>query len=143
VVEVVEAHDDPDEAFQKCLALLQRPQKVHGIYVTTANCLPVCRAFSALRLSGKTTLITSDLFREMVTYFEKGTIFASIYAHPHLQGQVAMTLIADHLLGEGSLPDRYYLPPQIVMRSTVRQFRETRSAGPDSTLLPDNVAELA
>lgn len=127
VVEVLEAHDDEDEAFQKCFALLDRPQPVQGVYVSTANCLPVCRALSVLGLSGKTTLITSDLFQEMVAYFEKGTIFASIYARPHFQGQVAMRLVADHILAGAKLPDTYYLPPQIVMRSTVRLFRETRA----------------
>jgi LacI family transcriptional regulator len=124
VIEVVEAHEDEDEAFQKCSDLFGRFKSLAGLYVTTVNCLPVCRAIVALGLSGKIRLITTDLFKEMVPYFKKGTVFASIYGQPYLQGAIAMRFAVDHIVRRSALPPSHYLYPQIVMRSTYHIFRE-------------------
>ena len=70
----------------------------------TVNCLPVCRALDAGNLEGKVKLITTDLFMEMSRYFKKGTIFASIYHQPHRQGQIAVRLMADHLISKVKFP---------------------------------------
>lgn len=125
VIEVVEAHDDEDEAFQKCLALLQLHPSLAGLYVSTANCLPVCRALGASGLSGKTKLIASDLSAEMACYFEKGTIAASIHGRPFVMGEIAMRLLVNHIANGSPLPSSYYLQPHIVLRSNLHLFRET------------------
>jgi LacI family transcriptional regulator len=126
VVEVIEGHEEEDEAFQKCFSLLGRLEHLAGLYVNTANCLPVCRAIGARGLSGKIKLITTDLFREMIPYFEKGTVSASIYQRPYVQGQTALRLLGDHFIHGRPLPPTHYLNPQIVMYSNLRLFRETR-----------------
>jgi LacI family transcriptional regulator len=126
VINVIEAHDDEDEAFRKTLALLDATDSLAGIYVNTGNCLPVCRAISVRELSGKIQLVTTDLFREMVPYFERGTIFASINGRAYAQGQIAMRLTLDHLVHGRALPPHYYLAPEVVMRSNLYLFREVR-----------------
>jgi len=126
VVDVIEGHESEEEVFQKCYSLLAKPGRLDGIYVSTVNCLPVCRAINAYGLSGKIRLITTDLFTEMVPYFEKGTIFASIYQRPFMQGQIAVQLLADHFAQNRPLPRTSFLEPQIVMRSNLYLFRETR-----------------
>ncbi len=126
VLEVVEGHDDKDETFQKVYALLQRQSALAGLYVSTANCLPVCRAIGALGLDGKIRLVTTDLFKEMIPYFEKGTILASIHQRPYTQGQVSARLAVDHIANGRPLPSSYYLTPHVAMRSILQVFRETR-----------------
>jgi LacI family transcriptional regulator len=126
VIDVIEAHDDEDEAFRKSFALLEATESLAGIYVNTGNCLPVCRAIGARELSGKIQLVTTDLFKEMVPYFEKGTIFASINGRPYAQGQIAMRLALDHFVHGRSLPPHYYLAPEVVMRSNLYLLREIR-----------------
>ncbi len=71
-------------------------------------------------------MITSDLFAEMAPYFEKGTISASIYHQPHRQGQIAVRLIADHLISKSGFPPVVRLSPAVVMLSNLRLFREMR-----------------
>jgi len=124
VLEVVEGHDEEDETFQKVYALLSRHRTLEGLYVSTANCLPVCHAIGARALHGKVRLITTDLFKEMVPYFEKGTILASIHQRAYAQGQIAVRLSVDYLANGRPLPSTYYLSPQIVMRSNLHTFRE-------------------
>ncbi len=126
VVEVIEAHEDEEEGFQKCYELLSRHESLAGVYVSTVNCLPVCRALGVLGRAGRIRLITSDLFREMRPYFEKGTISASIYARPYVQGEIAMRVALDHLVHGAPMPQPYYLAPQVIMRSTFHLYREMR-----------------
>ncbi len=129
IAAVVEGHEDEDESFQKTFDLLRRYPRLAGIYVNTVNCLPVCRALGARNLSGKVKLITTDLFLEMSPYFKKGTIAASIYQHPHRQGQIAVRLMADNLIGQVDFPPAVHLSPGFVMSSNLHLFREIRLAG--------------
>ena len=133
VVEVVDTLDDEDDPMRKCIALLERRKSLRGIFVRTGNCLPICRLISALGLSGKVQVITSDLFREMVPYFEKGVIQASVNGRPYMQGQIAMRLLADHLIRGDSLPTCRLLNPQVVLRSNLHLFREVMSTRVSST----------
>jgi LacI family transcriptional regulator len=128
IVSVIEGHEDEDESFQKTFDLLGRVPTLAGLYVNTVNCLPVCRALGARGLTGRTKLITTDLFAEMSPYFEKGTITASIYQQPHRQGQLAVRLMIDHLTRKVPLPPTVYLSPGVVMSSNLRLFREIRLA---------------
>ncbi|MGH9398093.1 MAG: substrate-binding domain-containing protein [Terriglobia bacterium] len=128
LLEVLEGHDDEDETFQKVYALLGRHKTLKGLYVSTANCLPVCHAVGARGLHGKVKLITTDLFQEMVPYLEKGTILASIHQRPYVQGQVAVRLAVDHIANGRLIPPNYYLTPHTVLRSNLHFFREIRRA---------------
>jgi LacI family transcriptional regulator len=136
VLQVIEAHEDEEEAFHKCFALLQESRSLTGIYVNTVNCLPVCRALCAQGLCGNVKLITTDLFTDMVTYFEKGTIRASIHGRPFIQGEIAMRLLVDHLVNGRPLPSAHYVAPHIVLRSNLFLFREIRQVGERASLLP-------
>lgn len=123
IAAVVEAHEDENESFQKTLEVL-RIKGLAGIYVNTVNCLPVCKALGTRNLEGKVKLIASDLFREMSPYFEKGTIAASIYHQPHEQGQMAVRIMADHLIARVPLPPSVSLNPSVVMSSNLHLFRD-------------------
>jgi len=129
IVSVVEGHEDENESFQKTFDLLGRVPDLAGLYVNTVNCLPVCRALGARELAGKIKLITTDLFPEMSTYFEKGTITASIYQQPHRQGQMAVRLMVDHLTSKVAFPPNVHLSPGVVMSSNLHLFREIELAG--------------
>jgi LacI family transcriptional regulator, galactose operon repressor len=126
IVELLEGHEDEDETFVKCSKLLSRLNGLSGLYVSTINCLPVCRAVTAHGLAGKVKLVTTDLFKQMVPYFEKGPIVASIYQRPYVQGQRAVRLLIDHIFSGQPIPRSYYLNPGIVLRSNLRLFREIR-----------------
>jgi len=128
VVAIIETHDDEQEAFQKCLALSQGTKELDGIYVSTANCLPVCAAIEAAGLAGRVRLITTDLFPPMIPYIENGTITASIYQRPFVQGQTAVRLVVDHIIYRKAFPPFRYLSPGIVLQSNLSLFREVQPA---------------
>jgi LacI family transcriptional regulator len=130
VVEVVEGHEDNDETFEGCLDVLERYPDIAGLYVNIVTCLPVCHALRARGLEGTVRLIATDLFEEMVPFFERRTIHASIYQRPYVQGQTAVRLIVEHALHGRPIPASYHLNPAIVMRSNLYLFRETRHLKP-------------
>ena len=119
-LEVIETHEDEEEGFQKCFALLSSNPSVAGLYVNTSNCLPVCRAICAAGLAQKIRLITTDLFEAMIPFFERGVISASIDGRPFAQGEIAMRLGLDHLINRNPLPQAHYVYPQIVLRSNAQ-----------------------
>jgi len=128
IASVVEGHEDEEESFQKTSDLLRRFPEIEGLYVNTVNCLPVCRALGEQGLEGRVKLITTDLFAEMAPYFQKGIITASIYQHPHRQGQTAVRLLADNLTNHVHLPPAAHLSPGVVMSTNLHLFREMRRA---------------
>jgi len=137
VIEVIEGHEDDDETFQKCLDLVGMCPDIASIYVNIGIGLPVCYALRARGLAGKVRLITTDLFEEIVPFFEKQTIHASIYQRPYVQGQTAVRLLIEHALHGRPVPTHHHLNPAIVMRSNLYLFRETRHLKPRA---PQNAA---
>lgn len=126
IAAVLEAHESEQESYRKTYALLDQHTELRGIYVSTVNCLPVCRALRDHRRVGEIQLITTDLFPEMVPYLKRGTIRASIYQDPYLQGQKAVRLLVDYLLHGTAIPRVSYLNPGIVLRTNLHLFREVQ-----------------
>jgi LacI family transcriptional regulator len=126
IAAVLEAHESAEESYRKTCKLLNDHPELSGIYVSTVNCLPVCRALRAYKRAGRVQLITTDLFPEMVPYFKRKAIQASIYQDPYLQGQTAVRLLADFLLNGIAIPNTNYLNPGIALRSNLFLFREVR-----------------
>ena len=123
---VIEAHEHPDESFRKTAALLEKEPDISGIYVNTVNCLPVCRALAAVKSEHSVRVITTDLFHKMISYFERGTIAASIHQQPYIQGQLAVRSLVEHLLHGAELVRTQYLNPNIILRSNLHLFREAK-----------------
>jgi len=127
ILDVIEGHEDGDETFEKCLKFLKAHPDVAGLHVNIVTCLPVCYALNACGLAGNMRLITTDLFGEMLPFFEKQIIHASIYQRPYVQGQTAVRLIVENALHARPIPHEYLLGPAIVMKSNLYLFRETRN----------------
>jgi LacI family transcriptional regulator len=124
IIDVIEGHEDEDETYRKCRQLLRDKPAISGIYVSTVNYLPVCRALEGLRADRHVKLIVTDLFAEALPYFENGTIAASIYQNPYRQGQTAVRLIVNHFVHGRAFPAVRYLNPGLVLRSNLGLFRE-------------------
>lgn len=127
IVAVLEAHESEKESYRKTCELLTAHSGLSGIYVSTVNCMPVCQALQDHGCAGKIQLITTDLFPEMVPHLQYGTIRASIYQDPYLQGQQAVRMLTDHLLNQITIPKTNFLNPGIVLKTNLHLFREVRT----------------
>lgn len=119
---VLESHERPRDAYQATLALLKRKPRPAGIYVSTANSIPVLRALEGAKLLGRIDIVTTDLFPELAALLESGKIFATIYQRPFTQGKTASEALIRWLV-EGVRPAQVTrLAPHIVLRSNLPLF---------------------
>jgi LacI family transcriptional regulator len=121
---VVEAHDDEREGHRRALGVLRACPHLKGIYISTVNSLPVLRAADAEgRLSGL-TVVTTDLFPELVGWIRAGKVAATVYQRPVSQGRTALQALYQFLLHGTRPPSRLRLVPHLVMRSNLDLFLE-------------------
>lgn len=121
---VVEAHDDEREGYRRTLGVLRAHPTLKGIYVSTANSLPVLRAAAQEgRLEGL-TVVTTDLFPELVEWIRAGKVAATVYQRPVNQGRLALQALYQ-FLRDGTRPaPRLRVVPHVVMRSNLDLFLE-------------------
>ena len=127
-LEIIEGHDDPEETFANTSKLLRRHPSLSGIYVATANCLPVCKAIDAQGKSGRVQVIATHFFPEMVPCFLNQTIVAAIYHRPFWLGQYALRLALRSIIEKKPLRSSYLVQPQIILASNMHLVREGMKA---------------
>jgi LacI family transcriptional regulator len=129
----IESHEQPKVAYRQAAALLSRKPYPLGIYVSTANSIPVLRALEEKHLLGEVQVIATDLFPELVPYIESGKILATLYQRPFTQGKTALELLLRYLLN-GVTPDPVTrLAPHIILRSNLALFSSYVAEPEDTT----------
>lgn len=126
IEQVIYGHDDPILTYQVMESFFSEHQTVAGLYVTTANCQAVCRSIQKRNLKGKVLVVTTDIFPEMIPFLEDGTILASLFQNPARLGRTAMSLLINSLLFHQPSDMSYCFPPEIIMASNLRSFRDAR-----------------
>jgi LacI family transcriptional regulator len=121
----VEAHDSEKDAYRAALRLIEKHPKLAGIYIGTANSMPVMQALREKRRLGRVCVVATDLFPEMVSLIEGGHIAATIYQRPSTQGRLAFDALRAYFL-HGTVPQPIHrLAPHIVLRSNLSMFHQT------------------
>lgn len=119
---VVESHDSAKDAYNATLRLLRQNPGLCGIYISTANSLPVLRAVAESRKAGQVKVIATDLFPEMAQLIEAGQVRATLHQRPFTQGRMAFEVLSRYLVF-GNIPKRSIrLAPHIVLRSNLPLF---------------------
>ncbi|MGA2169582.1 MAG: LacI family DNA-binding transcriptional regulator [Terracidiphilus sp.] len=119
---VIESFEQPKLAYRKAVELLSRKPYPLGIYVSTANSIPVLRALEEKNLLGEVQVIATDLFPELVPYIESGKILATLYQRPFAQGKTALELMLRYLLNGVTPEPITRLAPHIILRSNLHLF---------------------
>ena len=118
----LENHERPKEAYRQALALMQGGSRPDGLYLSTANSMPVLKALDELGLLGKVQIVTTDLFQELVPLIEVRKVLATMYQRPYTQGKLAFESLLAHLL-EGRKPQpTVRLAPHVIFRSNLSLF---------------------
>jgi LacI family transcriptional regulator len=107
-----------DEAFAETL---KGCPDCRGVYaITSRDTYKVCRAAAAAGLSGKIRIVGSDVFEELVPWFEDGTLQATIWKDPQGQAKHAVLLLYRHLMERPAHHDPIKIG--IVMRGNVEDY---------------------
>jgi LacI family transcriptional regulator len=119
---VVEAHDEPREGYRRALKLLRANRDLKGVYVSTVNSLPVLQAAEQEGRLQSLTIVTTDLFPELVEWIRAGKVAATLYQRPLTQGRLALQALYQYLLDGTCPPPRIAVAPHVVMRSNLHLF---------------------
>jgi ABC-type sugar transport system substrate-binding protein len=133
LLEPIEDHDVEKEAYAKCRKLFKKYPDLSGVYVTTVASIPVLNAARDAKLLDRLTVITTDLFPNLVPQIRSGAVAATIYQRPRAQGQMAFRMLHEFLVEGLSGPHKIALSPHLVMRGNLdffllRQSRESAKA---------------
>ncbi len=121
----VETHDSPEQAYFEALALLDRKPVPQGIYVNTANSMPVLRALEDKGLLGKVHIVTTDLFPELIPLIATGKVLATLHQRPFTQGKTAFEVLLRYMVDQIKPNLLTKLAPHIVIRSNLSLFSES------------------
>ena len=124
---IIEAHDDEREAHRRAREVLRAHPTLKGIYVSTVNCMPVLRAAEQERRLDGLTVVTTDLFPELVDWIRAGKVAATVYQRPLTQGRVALQALYRFLHHRERSPARQRIVPYVVMRSNLDLILERLS----------------
>lgn len=123
----VEDHDVEKEAYRKCRRLFEENPNLAGLYVTTEASIPVLRAAYDAKVVDRLTIITTDLFPDLVPYIRSGAVTATIYQRPRAQGQMALRMLHEFLAEGGRRSHQVALAPHLVMRGNLGFFLSRQS----------------
>lgn len=118
----LESHERPREAYQQAKMLMQGKSRPEGLYLSTANSVPVLQVLDELRLLGKVRVVATDLFEELVPLVESGKVLATLFQRPFAQGKLAFETLLRSLLDGNSAQADIRLAPHIVLRSNLSLF---------------------
>jgi LacI family transcriptional regulator len=128
----IEDHDLEAEAYGKSTALFAAHPDLKGIYVTTEASMPVIRAARDMNMLGKVTIITTDLFPELIDEIRAGTVAATIFQRPRAQGRMAFRLLHEFLLEGECSSQQLTLSPHLITRGSLEHFLKGLSVDRDS-----------
>ena len=119
---VVESHDNPEDAYRQTIGLFKARTRPDALYISTANSLPVFRALDELKLLGRTQIIATDFFHELVPLLESGKVLATLYQRSYSQGKIAFETLLGCLLAKDKPVKPQRLAPHIIFRSNLSLF---------------------
>jgi len=126
----IEDHDIEKEAYRKCRKLFEERTDLVGMYVTTEASIPVLKAARDANVIERLTIITTDLFPDLVPYIRSGAVVATIYQRPRAQGEMALRMLHEFLAEGGRRSHQVTLAPHLVMRGNLDFFlsRQTQES---------------
>jgi LacI family transcriptional regulator len=128
VLEPVQNHEDEAEAYETGRTLLREHPDLNGLYISTANSSPVLQAMHDVgRLNDHLTVITTDLFPALIPHIESGAVVATLYQRPKSQGQLALRMLHEFLVGGRCPSHQLRLAPHVIMKSNLSFFLDRLS----------------
>jgi len=111
--------DIPDFAAKLVAEAFRSYDSIDGIYISSANSVPIFRYLDEHGLAEKITVIASDVFPELNEYLRRGVVNATIFQDPFSQGYNAFEKLY-HCIAEGVVPPVCVMStPQIVLQSNL------------------------
>jgi LacI family transcriptional regulator len=127
----IEDHGVESESYEKCRGLFSKNPDLSGVYVTTEASTPVLRAARDMKMLDRLTVITTDLFPDLVAEIRSRAVTATIYQRPRTQGRMAFRVLHEYLVDGEISSEQLSLAPHLVMRGNLDFFLQRQTLESD------------
>ncbi len=122
IVDMVDTLDEADTAYFNTKEALESGE-IDGIYITTANCLSVCKLLMEEGYADKIKVIATDMFDDIAYMLQHNIIHATIYQDLYKQARKAFMAMF-FWLAEKRKPERsIVVTPQLLFKSNYRYYQ--------------------
>ena len=122
MMQLYDTMDNPDFAERLVEKAFETYPDLNGIYISSANSVPICEYVVQNKLIGKVTIVASDTFPQLNDYIRCGVVAASLYQDPYHQGKNALINLYRYLAENYLPPQIIQANPQIVIRSNLSLY---------------------
>lgn len=120
---VYEHEDNPERAAEETERLLKEHPDLKGIYIGTANSLPICKKLEELGLAGKIKIVASDIFEDLSIMMDRGIVHATIFQNPYMVGKMMIQKMYEVIAEGKELETKcFLLDPQIVVNTNKKLY---------------------
>ncbi|MBQ6902676.1 MAG: LacI family DNA-binding transcriptional regulator [Oscillospiraceae bacterium] len=126
VISVCETDDNEDNAKNEVKRLFENFPDVNCIYISTSTSKSVCRYIEENGLSGKISVIGTDVFPELQNYIKLGVMQATIYQNQEKVGRYAVRSAYEYLNTKNSygssvkeIERNILISPKLLLRANI------------------------
>lgn len=105
ITEVVEAHDDEQESYEKTTRLLTEHPEINALFFAAGGVSGGCRSVKALHRQDDICVIAYDKVPTTIKLMKEGVIAATICQQPKVQGSKPLSILFAYLT-TGELPEK-------------------------------------
>lgn len=134
---VYETLDEPAEAYPAARKLFAEHPDVAGIYIGSENAAGICRYLVDHGLAGRTRVVATGISADVLQGLQVGVVQASLCQCQHRQGRLAVEALYGYLQ-DGKVPaPEILVPPEVVLRNTIDQWTQLKTALGELPTPPD------
>ena len=120
ITDAVEIHEDAESAYRGAMELLERNERLDGLYIT-CGCVPdICRAVRDSKFAGKLTVVCYERYPEIIQLVKDEQVACTIGSELREQGRLSMRLLFENLIYDRKPEkDIYYTKNEILIRENI------------------------
>ncbi len=119
---VFDTKEDLELSRQQVRQLLIEKPDIKGFFISTAKSIAALEEVTALNMSGKISIIGTDLFPEIAEFIDNGTVQATVFKNPRQQMIDAIHKLYLNISGIGEDTDDITVIPQIIIKSNLSAY---------------------
>ena len=116
---VYDTKNDPLLAAEQIRTALTDFPDINGIYISSANSVPILDTLIDMKKTKDIRVIASDVFPRMKEYLNNGDVTATIFQNQYKQAKEAMIYLYNCIAGNEPLKEQIFIEPIIVINSNI------------------------
>ena len=104
IVDVLEVHDNNDEAYKKVKAYMDKDPNIDGIFLVAGGQIGTAQVVEEKGRAGKTKIVLYDFMRDILEYIKKGVVTCAIGQDPFRQGHDPVIYLYNYIVKRQTPP---------------------------------------